>query len=494
MSFTPTSPPRRGGDYTRFAIKRSSALPPSTGSVVAIPFVTDWGPLKVPTPVDSYAEFLQVFGPPLDPANPSEGHVAVYNAFRGEGDDAPGAGRVIAYRHAGSAAAKATKVLAAGATPSALVLTALYEGARGNNLKVAVVANAADPTNARDILIYEGTLLLESYTGYLSSTITQAAIDINAQSAYVRANTGTNGTKLDALAATAFASGNSGTSMVIGDWTDAGTGTIAMLEPQQFGYFAPANLTDATILAALVAWNIAKNGADKAKRFFLVYGGALNEVYATAKARALLANTENCITWGVGSYKDSAITAAGLTMSTAQLAPRLAGILAARRGTSALSFAYLQDLSIVAGPAEADILDAMDNGVVVVGLGSGGTRFERGVTTYTTKSDANKPFATYSRIKYVTTMQNFERDGKEANESGDVLGKLNVNNDTREFLVGREQKRLDQYIERGEVQPGAKVFLTQDPPPSDLDEYVAVDWQGQFERTLEQVRRTVYFS
>lgn len=488
MAFSTAVPPKRSGDYTRFVSKRATTVPPSTGSVVAIPFTDDWGPYREAVLLNSFDEYLAVFGSPSAGVAPSEGYFAVYNAFRGEDDDAPGAGAVLAYRHGGSAAAKATRQLAAGGTSNALTIEAKYNGSRGNEYAVEIVANATNPATQVDVRLYKGTTLLHTFSGVGSADIQTLRDNINKNaSADFTAVGGVNGTKLDALVKTNLAGGNSGTTLVAGDWTT----TRTALEPFPFGYLAPANLTDSSILASLETWAKDLNNAEKSKRFFLVKGGVAGEAFSAASARSATANHESVVNLGVGTYRDKALDQ---TFSTAQLVPRLAGVLAARGGRASISFAYLQDLEIVVGPTESDVLNALDQGVVLLTLGTGGVQFSRGVTTYTTKTDDTKPFDTYKNIKYVTTMANFERDGKEANENGNVLGKLPVNDDTREFLIGREQARLDEYISRGEVRAGARVVLSVDPPPSDDDEFIAIDWIGKFGRSLEQIRRTVYFS
>lgn len=488
MGFSPAAPPKRAGDYTRFVTQRANTLPPSTGSVVTIPFVDDWGPLREFVLVNSFEEYLAVFGQPVDPDNLSEGHIAVYNAFRGEDDDHPGAGGVLCYRHGGSGANApdtASRALAAGATDPALVITARYPGVRGNEYRVDVVANAASPATQRDVRLYQGSLLLYTFQGVAAAGIVQLQDDINrvAGNDFV-ASGAVNGTVLDVLAATALAGGDDGGTLIAQDWTD----TRTAIETQAFGIVAPANLTDDAILASWVQWTKDLNHAEKSKRFFFVEGGAAGESFSTASARSAVANDENVVNVGVGTFHDSSLD---VDLSTAQLATRIGGVMAARGGRASLSFAYLQDLTAVAGPSEADILASFDQGVVVLGQATGGTRIERGVTTYTTKTDPDKEFGAYSKIKYVSTMQAIERGMRERNESSRTLGILAVNNDTREYIISREQTILDDvFVKNKEIRAGAKVVLTAG-DVSDDDEFIAIDWIGDFSRSLEQIRRTV---
>jgi hypothetical protein len=250
-------------------------------------------------------------------------------------------------------------------------------------------------------------------------------------------------------------------------------------------------------MASLTTWVKNLNRAEKSRRFTLVTGGVAGENLSAASTRAAAANDENVITWGIGTYRDRVLA---LNLSTSQLAPRLAGILSARQGMSSATFARLDDLDIVAGPSESDVLASLDSGFMVATLGVAGVQFEAGRTTYTVKTDIDKPFEIYSRPKFVFTMQDFERENKQANEAGNKIGKLGVNNDVREDLVGDANKRLRQRIERGEIQAvdrngnPSRVVLASDPPPDDDDEFIALDWFGAFGRSLEQVRNSFYIS
>lgn len=502
MPFSPTNPPKLAGDYTRFVVQRARTVPPSAGATVALPIVDDWGPEKIVTPIDSFPEYLSKFGDPIDPVNPSPGFIAAYNAFRGSGDQEPGAGRILFYRMVGSAGAAASKTVTPFVTTASLTFTARYKGVRGNQYKIEVVANATNPTTQVDVRVYYGATLVDSYKGYSASQMVQLQTDFNAKSNKDPANLGpltitaaVNGSStIQPTAASALTGGNSGTTLLLADWTTM----MTAYEPQTFGFMAPYDLTDAPTVAALVAWTITKNTQERSKRFTLVQGGAAGEAYSAAVTRSGLSNDPNIVNWGVGTYFDSTL---GLNLSTSQLAPRLAGVLSQRQDRSSITFAPLEDLSIIIGPADTEIASSLTDGVVLCALGTGGVRFEKGVTTFTTLTDADRPFDTFSRIKYVITMQDFERSNKTRNESGNIIGKLPVNNDTRESLVSDAQKDLDARVAAKTIQGKSpdgsyvpRVVLSSSPAPSDDQEFVALDWFAKFGRSLEQVRNTFYVS
>lgn len=484
MPFSNDNPPVRSGDYSRFIARKPVSLTPSTGSTVALGTVSDWGPEKTVTRVNSFAEYLKAFGQPVGTAYDA-GFVAAYNAFKGETADTPGAGSVLVYRMLGSGAAAATKTLAAGA--NSIVLTAKYKGAMGNRFSAEVVVNAGD-SNARDIRLYIDGVKVEEYKGYTSAQLTNAQSDINARSQWVSASGATNGTVLTAAAASAFSGGDSGNTLVSGDYTAAATA----FEPWEFGVLAFANLSDGSIKTAIKTWQNGLNNAEKSKRFYTVFGGAAAETFSTASTESMAMNDENVVRFGVGTYRDSVLA---MNLSTAQLAPRVAGIVAAAGGRTSVSFAQLEDLTLVAGPSDSEAVSAYTSGLVVATLGqNGAVHLESPRTTYVSDTDA-KPFSVYSRIKYVATLQSLERDIRAKTETGKIIGKLPVNDDTREFLVSEAQTVIDEeYVKTKQIQAGARVYVATSPPPSDNDEFVALDYEIVLGRSVEQIRRTLYVS
>lgn len=478
----------RPGAYPEFMTRRTTTVPPSAGAIVAVAATDDYGPVETPKLFNSWAEYLEV-ARPLNPATPTDGYIAVYNAFRGETTESPGAGAVLFFRLAGVGVAKAARTLnnTAGTPAPALTLTAKYEGTRANNLSLTVAANAAVPATQIDLLVLDGTTQVESYRGYTSAQIDKLRDDINLRSKWLDASAAVNGFLLG-VGSFALTGGNSGTTLLAGDYTAWQTA----LETQRFGYAVPYNLTDTSIQASMRAWAIGLNSKQKAKKFFLGQSGASGEAYSAAATRSQASNNENIFNFHLPLARDTRL---GVTLTGAQLLPRIAGILAARGGRSGLTFANLEDIEILQGPADADILSALVDGVITAETAEVGTVLSKGLTTYTS-NPTDKPKDIYSRIKYVTTMHGIYRRSRERNEGGDKIGKLNVNNDTREALLADLKKDIDTLTSTGEVQPGAELFarVSSDPPPSDNDEFVILEWGGRFARELSVVVERIFLS
>lgn len=483
--FSKANRPRRPGAYVNFEAQAAVVIEPNIASIVAIPFTHNWGPFKKATLVQSFSEWQSIYGDATD----TPGYIAVRQAFQGE--DVPGyggAGAVLAYRFGDSAAAKATKTLQNTTPANALALTARYEGTKGNDLRVTV---QDDPTNSAkdELILYDGTTVLETYV-YSDTDIAGLAAQINTVSQWITATETITGVKLGYVSGVAFTGGNDGATPVGSDWTNL----MSALEVERFGLFVPFDLTDGAIVASLLTWT--KNLNANGKRFMLVLGGALNEVVADAVSAAQGLNDPNVVRVGVGSVQDALLLDANKrprVLSTSQLAPRIAGILAARGESKSITFARLRGLTILSGPTESEILQAFSGGVIVLARDSNvasPVRVEKALTTWTTTTDDDRPYMIFRNPKFVRTMHGLEHDLTDWSVDN-VIGKLPVNDATRTACIAQAGAFLKARQETWIVQPGWAVTVDHDPPPSDDDEFVALVVAAKFGRSVEQVYWTV---
>lgn len=488
MTWSTTNPPTRPGHYLNFVSKPQPVVLPSANGRVFVPVVAPWGPFKTPVVCDSLAEYIQVFGP----STTDPGYKAVSSCFRGEGlPGYGGAGQVIVYRFGGSAALKATLALA-GTGGTALTLSARYEGSRANGFTVTVQTNASNGA-LQDVSIFEGAILLESYIGVSLATnaaIVAFAAVLNSRSGWVTAVAGA-ATTVTNVSNSAMTGGNDGTTLIAGDWAL----TFAAAASQDFAVFAPFDLTDTTIQASLKAWVQDQNNV-KGRRLSAVVGGAANELIGPATTRATAMQDENIQTLGVGQYYDSVLAA---SFSTAQLAPRYAGILAARgklKQTTYARFAGLAyDVTANSVPSDSDITTAIAGGVLIIGADGhplSALRIEQGVTTYYQSTDPKKSVSAFGVPKFVMTMQEFERTLKLWAIVNVITPSLAINKDTREYVLTYAQQILDSWVSAGVLAAGATAAISQNPPPADTDNFVNIDYNWTFARTAEQVRGTAY--
>lgn len=479
--------PKRPGAYFNFVARAEARVPAAIGTVVAIPIVHNWGPEELPTPVGSLAEFDAIFG-----NGDTAGRRAVRQAFQGEDLDGNyGAGEVIAFRMTGSAGAKATRILQNTTPATALTLSARYPGTKGNDLRVTVQDKAGDATKT-ELIIFDGTVELERYE-FADTDITDAAARINGTGVYaplgasdwVTAVANLSGTALAVVSAVPLTAGNDGATLIAGDWTTA----MAALEPFRFSIFVPYDLTDAPIMASVKTWIVDTMNA-KGKRCMAIFGGALDETVATANTRSLTFNDPNIINVGVGSIRDSLMLDAAdvpVVLSSSQFAPRVAGILANRGEASSITFARMRGVELLNGASESGILSAFDAGTIVLARDSdvdAPVHIEKALTTWVTTTDAARPYKLFSNPKYVRTMHGYEIELTDKSSRA-YIGRLPVNNKTREFVVGLAQQALRAREEAGIIQPGWTAVIA--PNASDDDEFVEVETGIAFGRSLEQI-------
>lgn len=483
--FSTGAMPVRPGSYWDFNALAPPPVYVNTEGIVALTFTHDWGPANTVQTLNSLADFIGIYGQGLALPDATAGYIAVEQCFQGEGlPGRTGAAQVLAYRIVGSGGATATASLQNTTPAAALTLTALYEGSFGDNITYTLVADAANPSTQLDLNIYVNGALVETYV-FAKTDVSAAAAQINSKSAWVTATEVITGTALSTVASpTALSGGNDGSSLVSGDYTAA----MAAFAVERFGVFAAHDLEDSGIMTALATWQAGLNTAGQ--RFMTVVGGPDNDTATSAATRSAVFNDPNVVNIGVGTYTDVNFD---VQLNTAMLAPRLAGIIAARGDSQGLSFSRLAGLSAVTGAQNADILAGLTQGFMTISRDSNALsplRFEKGLTTYTTTTNTSMPFWCYSNPKFVLTMQQLENDLKEwANDN--VIGQLPVDQNSVDFILGFIKGYMKDLENNQVIQPGWTVIRNPIPAPTPQDDFVSILYGIAFMRDMEQVLNTV---
>ncbi|HEX7088733.1 MAG TPA: hypothetical protein VF192_01275 [Longimicrobiales bacterium] len=442
--------------------EESRTIPPTFGEVVVIPIVHDWGPMGSEVPlresvVLNYPQFVGKFGNGDTP-----GHDAIAGALLGMGvTGGGGAGGVIPYRMATGAAAEATATLDNTAAADSLVLTAIYKGTRGNDISVVHEDDPASAGNDRLRVLFQGATI-ERYT-YPEGDVAALAAAINARpSAWVTAASPATGVAL-AHGTFPLGGGNNGDVLTAAEWLSAQTA----LEFAEAGIFSPFNLVDVGIKAQLRAW--LQTMAQNMLPMRGVFGGAADETVDAAIADAALARDEHLIRLGVGVYHDDML---GKDLSTAQLAPRAAGVLAARGLKSSLTNADFGGLSPVG--------DTLPDYQELVALRNGGvTSFKRvnraeselaiaeGVTTFNARNVAGKPYELFSEPRIIGLLDTIQR---RITKWGDerIVGDVTNTQDTRDAVQVEVTNVINEYVADNLIEPaGIQVYVHPSGPGGD---------------------------
>jgi hypothetical protein len=472
--FSKNARPPRPGAYFNWAAAPVETVLPNVGSIVALSVSHDWGPDSVIVATSSFSDFQAKFGPTAT----TDAYRAVKGAFKGEGiSGRGGAGQVLVYRMAAASAA------AAALTLGTLTLTALYKGSYGQNISVTVQTSATSGDD--DLIIMVEGLTVETYT-YVATDINSVRDQINANSAWVTATASATGTAITPATNQPLTGGNDGSTLTPAEYTSM----MSVFGTSRFSIFAAGNLVDSAILASLKTWVVQLN--QNGKRFMAVVGGDVGDTATVAIARSASLGDPNFVNVGVGTLIDDELG----TLSTAQLAPRVAGILAQRGDSKSLTFARLQGTSAGTLPTDTDILSCFNGGVVVFSQDSNAIspiRVEKGLTTYTGMTDPNRPYLIYRNPKFLRTMQGIELEMTDW-AAYNAIGELQVNDSTRAYVIGHAHEVIKARADRGVIQSGFTVGVDPDPPPSDEDEFIAVKYGIAFGRSVEQVFNTIFIS
>lgn len=351
-----SSPPERSGAYFNFSAALTAAVASGVVGRTAVVGTADWGPVGLARQVTSQGEYEAAYG--------ISTNGTLRDAALGalDGVDGNGAGSVLAYRAAGSAKANSAVTLNDGSAVAALVVTAKYPGTRGNNFTVTVQTNGSN----KDLILYESGVELERWENVTSGNNDAfvTAINTTAPSKYITvATTGSAPRALVNVSASPLIGGNSGLTLVAGDYTAA----LGVMAQQDFDTIALANTTDDTILDSFAGWLRDRN--EEGKRSFGVIGGLAAETLVTAQARS----TEYD---GAGTYRATAQNLINLgatdlrrlsddrVFSTAELAPRVAGAVAAIGFSRSLTHMTLTGYQVNSPLTPANYTAAQQTGVL----------------------------------------------------------------------------------------------------------------------------------
>lgn len=438
------------GSVIRFAGSNAPRILPSAAATVAVPLIHDWGPVGDdsagtdgmqggPQLLGQFSEWTGLYGD-----SDTAGRTAVAGAFAGRGlPGQGGAGGVLAYRLAGAGRAVSTVAITGRGTgtPSALRLDGYYAGVRGNRISYSIDNDPSDASKDRLRILFDGVVVDTYVFDIATMVLGNLASLINARSRLVRATALLPAyTSRLTQGSASLAGGNNGT-VATQDHLDA----LEAIKFKLFGILSPYDCESAPLLAAYVSWLAAELTANRPVR--MVVGGVAGEVLADAIARSATFTadvSDHIVNLGIGTYHDPLIDK---DLSTAQLAPRLAGIIASAGESHSATFAEIGGLTAIVGPAEDELAAAINGGVTVLGQTSSpdaDLHIVKCVSAYTVHGNAAKPYDVFSDPRLVGIMDNYIRNMKQWGDKI-VIGDLPVNDDTRAEVrarAGQENSRL----------------------------------------------------
>lgn len=473
------------GTRSAIYINFESEPPPppviSADGVIYVVAVSDWGPVADRVTIRSPREADLYLG-----ARQSNLRTAVLQALR------QGTREVLFHRIASGAAALATLTIDDEAAADALRIDAKYPGTFGNDLRVAVVPNLANE-DAVDLIVYQGTRPLEIFTGETNTEVV-AAFTSRGSDYVALTVVGLANRALGVLASTALAGGNSGTAVLVGDYTAA----LAAASQSTFTALAIDSADEAIQLAAS-AWATSETLAGHRVKF--VAGADPAHTFAEKDAQAQAFDDERTI-YVVSGYTVPAslagapVAGGDVDISTLYAAIPVAGIVAVQDYYSITNYTIADALDVSPRYAPTDYTVGLEHGMLMLSMSGSRVFVESGINTLQPSSQVLPKSRDWRKIRYTAVQDEFVQRTNDALDAG-YRGK--VENDAR----GRDEaKRIVTVVLRGMVadrlvQPGDDALgipeprAFYDPRYESDDDRVFLGVEAQFIDAVEKIFMSV---
>ncbi len=443
-TWSTTDLPVLPGFYLNFAAAAAAAIGTGIRGTVITTVAAHWGPIREPVEITQEAGITENFTDSI--LSGATAYNAIRMALLG------GAQKVLAYRLASSAAAKATRTLkdTTAVTPvDVMTVDAKYEGTRGNDFKITVQVNPLDALK-KDIILYEGTVLLETFT-FTSGTV-QAAVDAvnDADSAYVTATklaTG-NGTLAD-ITTQSMASGDSGiTGIAAQDYTDA----LAAFETLDFNLLS-VDTADDGIQTSVVAW--VQSVREDGKGIIAVLGGtAADDIDADAVslacARAASYDTEGVVCVGNGATLDD------VDYASFEIAPYIAGLIAGQKLSESITYAPTPFDDVTRRWTRSEQELGVADGVLLLITDGTLVKVLKGINSLSTLGQSQN--ASWKKIRTIRVMDAITSDLVAAAEAN-YVGKINNTEEGRATLIAACKQYMETLVAGGVIESGYTVEL-----------------------------------
>ncbi|SDO86563.1 phage tail sheath subtilisin-like domain-containing protein [Selenomonas ruminantium] len=476
-----TDLPKLPGLYMNFKAAALAAVTTGDRGTVVVPYKAHWGKIGGFTELYRETDILNVFGS-IEDSNGSTFYKTLRMCCLG------GPKKILGYRLASSAAAKATLTLKDAENADKVTLSAKYEGERGNGFRATLAASLTDE-GVYTLKLYEDTTLLKTY----SFTTWQGLVDtVNADNSYVTAakaaaNTDLSGNTFKPTTSAAFSGGNSGiTGVTAADYI----AMLNVLEQETFNFLTLDGVTDASIQTSVASWviNMRKNG----KKIMAIMGGSAaddtgDEAVANTIARSAGFNHEGIINVGVGVVLDD------VSYCSAEVAPYVAGLIAGQKMTESTTYAATSFDDVTRrwrGGRSSEQEKAVTNGVFLFIYDGRIVKVLQGINTLITlRQKQNNAF---KKIRSIRTMDAIDSDMQKTAEDN-YIGKINNIVEGREALVGACKQYMEVCAQGGIIEKGtydvycdptyhgANATITPEP------DQVFLKWEAQITDVVEKI-------
>lgn len=406
----------RAGVYYRYTTN-SVPTAGAIDGIAAIVINASWGPQETVTVHETISSVEKAYG--------SEVATMLKTA---------GASTVLVSRLKGTSGAKAQVNLASIGT-----IKAKYEGA-GKSLKVKVQAKA-DDTTKKQVLVLDGTTLLESFEYANSADETTAIKEATAKSDYIEITTTASGViPVNEYTLT----GGQNPTVTAADYMKG----FEALESYRYNVLCTDSVDTAV---ALLMKAYADEAATQGKHFIAVAGAPTSVEFATRLSTAKSMNSSKMVYFGSGWT-----TADGQTIDGAKAVAYVAGVIAATPSDESIVHSVISGaVDVTERLTNTKFVQAIENGLLLLSVGAGGeVWFDSGITTLTTLGTNED--AGWKKIKRAKVRQElFDRLDR---VTAPLVGKVNCNPDGIAAVIQAGMGVISAMVAENKLMTGAEII------------------------------------
>ena len=460
----------RPGFYVNFEAAALASITPGARGILAMPVKANWGPKKQVVEITSEKELIDTYG--IDVAANLTAYTCIRLALLG------GCKTVLGYRLVDGSEVKGTITLKdTTAVPVDVIdLITRYESARA--FKATVRANPVD-ANKQDIVLYEGTQLLYTFTFTTGAGgVDNAAAAINSDSGNkwidaVKKAAG-NGV-LAAISSQSLAGGNAGVTTITNThYIDA----MTAFEARQFNAFILDGATDASLQTSVKAW-VERLRGEGTKIVAYMGGTAADDAdIATANTRSAGFNYEGVLNVGTGANLD------GTNLSSAQVACWVAGKACGQQMTESLTYADSPFDDVIPRLTNNQIIAAIQSGTIVLVHDGQKVKNEKGINTLTSlRTGQNNQ---WKKAKAIRIMDAIDTDLQKAGRDN-YIGKV-INDEDGQAAVIVAIKKYFETLNKGRlIKDDFDVYIDPDLQPLAGADQFYFKWYCYIVDSMEQI-------
>lgn len=470
-TWSTTEPKVRPGLYMNYKAAAAAQISGAARGIVAIPVRANWGPIRKLVEITNEKDLIDAYTD-----NSAEGATA-YKEIKFALMGAPK--KVLAYRLADTNAKKAIVILKDEESTDVLTLSTKYETDRP--FKVMVRNNVID-ANKYDIVLYEGSKLLYTFTFDKGAAVVDnavKAVNEDKGNKWIQAvkNADGNGT-LSVVTTKDLTGGNAGIEGVTNaDYMNV----LDVFESAVFNVLALDGISNAELQASITAWidRVRKEG----KKVMAVMGGSSDDdqdvAISNSKSRAFNHEAVHNVTVGG--------VLGGRAYSSAEIAPYVAGLIAGQKLSESITYHVTPFEDVTNRLSNSEVIASLQSGSLVLVNDGEKVIIEQGINTLTSLKEGQNN--QWKKTRAIRVMDAISDDMLKSARDG-YIGKVTNNADGQASLIAACKQYMEKLANEGIIASDFVVMLDPQYQPSAEPDEVYIYWNASITDSMEKIYGT----